>query len=217
MERSHDIKSKNANDSTSRSSGNLPLVFVHEDFREKLIACKLFNILELYEKLLTGTPIQTISEPIKIIDFEMLEAELINQGILPHIGSKLSQSISREVNNLTWTTKSMQRDERSLSLFIDIPNYLIKRAAQNLELIEINGYNVDYLSKQELSYLEHFARYLNGAYETVNNSYEKGLNLILHTIKSNGCRKKSEDNSETIVITLPVDKKNLAKLFSLKK
>ena len=186
-----------------------------EEFKDKLITLKLFKLLALYENLLTNSDIEILPHPIKLLDFEMLEAELVNQGILPKTNETLSQSIAREVSHLKWTASNYRKENTEFTLLVDVPTYVIKKAIQNLELIDNNGFSLDFLSNKEITYLEQFAAYLNGEYESASNTYEKGLNLILRTIKSSGLIvDHNEDNSKSINIILPIDKKNFMQRIS---
>lgn len=184
-----------------------------EEFQTRLANLNFNNLKELSIKRSKNELLKVISSPIRLIDFEMLEAELLNQGILPKVSETLSQILIREVSHLKWTTRHFFKTDNQLELYIDVPLYLLKKADQNLETSLAENISIDFLSTQDLSYLEQFAAYLLGEYEETNNSYEKGLNLILKTIRSGNSANESinKDSNGLTKVILPVSQKSLIK------
>lgn len=156
-------------------------------------------------------------EPLSVEALEMLEAELINQGILSISADSLSKRARREISLLLWNAKRQNATSDTITFKIDLKAFIL------FEVLKLcTNDNVNYSSlhsikqklKNELSYLEQFASYLNGAYEIPKSGYEKGLNLVLRAILKVDHQVKEETSQASLCCTLPSSKHDFMLLLS---
>lgn len=154
---------------------------------------------------------------------EIFEAELRNQGLLPEpdeYNGTLAQQLHNEINLWQWRARRAGVDARTLAFKIQLADYVLEKAKEllifaysvtqepsasslerpgNFWCMNYNGRNEIHA---KLTYLEHFAAYLNGVHEQSENRYRQALNLLL---KSLSTRATAAENPEATKITLPID------------
>ncbi len=159
-------------------------------------------------------PKSPIAYPLSIEELEMLEAELINQGILNTEVNALSKRVRREISLLLWSGKRHNVSHSDINFKIDLRSF-IKFEVLKLSTASDLGSTVSYTLKQklknELAYLDQFAAYLNGAFEEPRSGYERGLNLVLKAIM------KTNQRDETrLSFTLPISKNDFIRILELR-
>lgn len=170
---------------------------------------------------------QHLSQPLDFTSFEMLEAELQNQGILVNastLSCPLAHQAEHEGNFWRWRALRFGAYSRTFHFLVDVPRYIVWRAHELMEILSLqdrdsNGklsgtpseglINRAAFSRlhaeprvtiqEELRYLDSFASYLNGAYDNSENKFQKGLNLLLKTLTG---PKRVPENA--IRVTMPV-------------
>jgi hypothetical protein len=155
--------------------------------------------LNRIQKLLeSNKKLPKLSDPIELVKFEMLEAELLNQRILPTTNETLSQKIRHEVNLLAWHAKRYGIESEDINYLVDVPRFILKLSAQDSN---IGG--------PDLSYLELFADFILGKFDNANNSYEEGLNVVIKAI----LKSKDDHLLDKINCNLPISKTEFLKLI----
>jgi len=145
-----------------------------------------------------------IKQPLSIEELEMLEAELLNQGIISAKSDALSKRVRREIALLIWNGKRNSSNFSSPNFRIELKSFI---KFETIKLTTLNDNLKDQQIapkiklKQDLKYLDEFAAYLNGAFENTKSSYEKGLNLVLRAIM-----KTTEEIDENLSFILPISK-----------
>ena len=180
---------------------------------DNLLRLNLVQLNRLCLKIIQGEPLQILSAPLTLVEFEMLEAELRNQGILPKTKETISQNLEIELTHLQWLVRNHLKENEELLPFINVPNYLFKKTISNIEILTTLTSNAEDSKLEEFKYFEQLAAYINGEYEEVSNPFEKGLNVVLKTIRSgtNSIENGDSELNKQIKIILPVDRKNLIK------
>lgn len=148
-----------------------------------------------------GKKISKLNEPIEVVKFEMLEAELLNQRILPKTNETLSQKVRHEVNLLSWHAKRLGIDTQTIKFLVDVPRLIVK-----LSTTDTNT------TAASLSYLELFADFIQGQFDNASNTYEEGLNVVLKAI----LKSQSDSILDSKVCILPTSKAEFFKLLNLK-
>lgn len=157
-----------------------------------------------------------LNKPIGIEQFEMLEAELQNQGILSRIDPDipcLASLANQEATFWRWRAQRYCASRVNVSFEVDVPRYIVQRSLEVLAALDEFGlseegstWKFSFRSKksllQELRYLESFASYINGAYDRSTNRYQRGCNLILQVL----AHAPQWRGQSTVVVTLPVTK-----------
>ena len=147
--------------------------------------------------------------------FEMLEAELQNQGILPRVSNssyKLSQRASYDAQFWRWRAKRYGAQNVELRFLVDVPKFILSRSEEILEALDNNEFAKESAAEQtllqrasargestlnptsELRYLDQFAAYVMGEFDDSTNRYHQGLNLVLKVL-SISTRPPSETGS----------------------
>ena len=187
--------------------------------------------------------------PMVVATVEMLEAELTNQGILPGLAigcMSISQNLAHEMNIWRWKARRIGTAHISLIFEVALPHYILERAEKiALFVAELErqpdtdsrlyfvqsrhtstvAFNTEEEALSELSYLDAFAAYLTGAFDESENSFQRGLNLILKTLTSRSSESdvtmSADNESIEVRVTLPVSNqhffrrlKSIAKSFS---
>jgi hypothetical protein len=176
---------------------------------EHLLSLDLEELKNLCSRINSSNPTNIVPEKLTLLEFEMLEAELRNQGILQKNPEKISQNISREISQLTWSVRHHLKSNQELVIFINVPKYILKKTISNVESLNSES-KLDEALLQELRYFNQFANYLNGAYENVETAYERGLNIVLKSIRS-GSQINEKSTENHIEIIYPIDRKTLMK------
>lgn len=170
------------------------------------------------------------ARPLGFEQLEMLEAELVNQGIL--VRSKdyccgLAQHVLHEANIWRWRAQRFGVEGSNLVFNIDLPAYVVYRAeelmcVQHESMFETNlagqlhrndswWGSLETLGSviAEIHYLNRFAAYLLGVFDEAANGYQRGLNLVLKVL-SREIEQELEveaDKSDKLMITLPHSKR----------
>ncbi len=161
---------------------------------------ELASIQTLKSGIESGAAFPKLSEPIAVVKFEMLEAELLNQRILPKTHETLSQKIRHEVNLLSWHAKRLGVDIQSINFLVDVPRLILKLSSQDMSP-----------STSSLAYLELFSDYIQGKFDSTSNKYEEGLNLVLNAILNSKQDKVLDQNT----CILPISKTDFFKQLNL--
>ena len=154
------------------------------------------------------------SAPMALDQLEMLEAELRNQGILSGAQdvTTLLQSALHTASILRWRARRAGISGDSVQFSVRVPQYVLTRAEEietelrdltdtssgGRELLAMRsatwGKGIDSRSRllNDLLYLEQFAAYLIGRFETHESRYHRGLNLLLKIVSS---RSESPENA----------------------
>lgn len=139
-----------------------------------------------------------LDQPVDLINFEMLEAELLNQRILPKASETLSQKIRHEVNLLSWHAKRLGISTDDIRFLVDVPAMLLKINSTENSSSSFNP-----------TYLDLFASFILGKFDNANNPYEAGLNLVLKAILNT----HSEGVLDQTTCILPISKSDFFKLI----
>ena len=188
----------------------------------------LIELPKLEQKLKSGLMPEILEAPISANQFQMLEAELVNQGLL-RISSDLSTLISQQAAKDTslwrWRILRINPKIENTQILIDVPRFILDKAKQILEIEKRKreGHFLKHISTKEdfqsapifsrtqlsnIYYLESFAAFINGAFEEVQSKYEKGLNVVLKAL----CKDTQVTGSCSIV--LPTTLKEVTNYFS---
>jgi hypothetical protein len=155
-----------------------------------------------------------VTRTLHVEELEMLEAELINQGILIPNVDTLSKRARHEISILLWHGKKVNIQSDLFDFRISIKD-LIRHEIEKNCLPDFESTNSSMMqmkqkSRNELDYLEQFAGYLNGEFENPKSRYEKGLNVVLKAITKT-CAPVSSDK---IKCTLPLTRQEFISLVN---
>jgi hypothetical protein len=184
--------------------------------------------------------LRRLSQSLNLDQLEMLEAELINQGILLNLrsaGYTLAQQVAHEASVWRWRALRFGIEGSALSFQVILPHYLTQRAEElaralcvgvaqpedspgNLRLPGTVVPTADSCipSATELQYLDRFAAYLNGEFESASNRYQRGLNVVLRAISTPA---RQEPQSATtpaavvLILALPLTMKDFVRGLKL--
>ncbi len=198
------------------------------------------DLLRLEENLTTESGRELIrmhlSHALDFTSFEMLEAELQNQGILNNVSTlscPLAHQAEHEGNFWRWRALRFGAYSRTFHFLVDVPRYIVWRAHELMEILSLQG--ADSIGKsgeglinraafsrlhaeprvtiqEELRYLDAFASYLNGAYDNSENKFQKGLNLLLKTLTN-----PRRVPANAIRVTMPVTREEFFSLVKAEK
>lgn len=163
-----------------------------------------------------------IGTALRIEQVEMLEAELINQGILLNLRSQgytLSRQIAHEESVWRWRALRFGVEGNVLGFHVWLPAYLVERAQELAAAVPL-GQEVSPLpgsavpraegglpAAVELQYLERFSAYLNGEFDAASNRYQRGLNVVLRAISAPAKEDTGAEKSPVLDLTLPLTMK----------
>jgi len=193
---------------------------------------------QLKQPINRNTILRSLDKTLSLDQFEMLEAELQNQGILQlpsDINHSMAQHCNVQIQLLRWHAKRFGWKRSSLDIRIDIPRWALSEARElSHELrgyiyLNSSGRNDDSLTVEQLlplsinlddwqsrvakaKYLTQFICYLNGAFLDTRNRFQRGLNVVLGTLSRTARGIRS--GSETPLVSLPVTKKSLFQQLS---
>lgn len=160
------------------------------------------SLRSLMSSIESGKRLSKLTEPVELVKFEMLEAELLNQRILPKTNETLSQKIRHEVNLLSWHAKRLGVDTNLIKFLIDVPKLII----------ELSNSDTTKNNSASMEYLELFADFILGKFDSASNTYEEGLNVVLKAI----LKSKDDNLLDHKVCILPTTKAEFFKLLNLK-
>ncbi|HQH26197.1 MAG TPA: hypothetical protein PLP17_02285 [Oligoflexia bacterium] len=174
---------------------------------------------------------------LSIEQLEMLEAELQNQrllGRLPAFAKSVHQHALQQASIWRWKARRLGVRENDLRFQVNLHQYLICYAEELLYGFETrrsglradgppSATDAEREGTQELTpatlavlqYLNRFAAYLDGQYESGRNRYERGLNVVLRVLNTPAAVEQARD-AETNgkkTITLPLTFKAFARLL----
>jgi hypothetical protein len=157
-------------------------------------------------------PVQStpVSHPLSIEELEMLEAELINQGILTPDVDALSKRVRREISLLLWNAKRTGASTGEINFKIDLMSFIVfevNKLCPDELCSHHNTHPLRQKMKNELRYLDQFASYLTGAFEEPRSGYEKGLNVVLKAIM----KTHETEKTHTPDIIMPISKQEFMK------
>lgn len=127
--------------------------------------------------------------PLTLNQLEMLEAELINQGLLPVSEERIAEAALRQIALFRWKARRFGANQAVIDYRIDLPRFILALAT---ELAESNGegqYSLTQLGRSlnreaRLNYLEDMAAFLLEQDQPTQNSYQRGLRLILRILQT---------------------------------
>jgi hypothetical protein len=153
-----------------------------------------------------------VCRTLHVEELEMLEAELINQGILIPNVDTLSKRARHEISLLLWYGKKVNISSELFDFRISINNFIKHEIEKNclpdFESTNSSMMQMRQKSRNELDYLEQFAGYLNGEFENPKSRYEKGLNVVLKAIT----KTSAPIPSDKIQCTLPLTRQEFISL-----
>lgn len=166
---------------------------------------------------------ENLAQGLPLEDLEMLEAELVNQGILnvsPQCAFSLVRQGMHEINLWRWRAKRIGFDPNRLEFEMSVPHYIIYHSEQllaDLQLAEngasrIGGQSWRYrgsrktMLMEELRYLDRYAAYLCGEFESTQDRYQQGLNLVLKAICLGARQRRESPAGDALMICLPIGK-----------
>lgn len=168
---------------------------------------------------------EELSEGRPLLQLEMLEAELTNQGILAssseHPFSLVRQAL-HETDVWRWRARRLGFDAKQLRFLLCLPHYVVFYAEQLLNDLESASEGTSRIGSQswhhrydkqsgvlhELKYLERCAAYLCGAFENTEDRYQRGLNLVLKAICLGSRQATTDDEQGLLTMTLPLRKQD---------
>jgi len=141
-------------------------------------------------------------EPISLESLEMIEAELLNQGLLPDLGSEahfLSKQASLEASYWLWRTRRHGVRDSEILFQVDLRAYLLRLVVEYTEsfafktrrsspaIRQFTPWTVDESDSMEalekLRYLNAFASILMSRHKPrAENRYQRGLDLLLELL-----------------------------------
>ncbi len=186
--------------------------------------------LFLLEKSISGPNsemsrvLSQFTAPLTAEQLEMLEAELIHQGVLPNLTDRsirLGHTLSHEINLLRWYARRSGLAGSEISFVVDLPRYILSRASVLAEFRECGEresnwrLNSSLSEHDEFAYLERFAAFLLADRDGGKNRYQKGLNLILRVLarSERSLNAKRSTPEETHSLVLPMQRRELLKIL----
>ncbi|HMO18543.1 MAG TPA: hypothetical protein PKA63_10120 [Oligoflexia bacterium] len=150
-----------------------------------------------------------LQRPVSLVSLEMLEAELVNQGLIDKNQDSLAKFARHQISLLVWQARRLMLPLENIEFLIDVTELIIKLAYQAVSYSsgEINK-NLSY-SDNQLRYLEQFSAYLTGIYQTPTNKYEQGMNLVLKSISETNIN----STDKTIKCVIPLSKTNFVEML----
>ena len=145
-------------------------------------------------------------KPIFLEELEMLESEMIKQGVVvkgPTI-PRVSELVKKEIKKYKNREKSSGLQTDSFQYEIDLEKFILKTAEELLYSLENNTFNNprSYILSC-IGYFERFSKFLN-EFDKLDSSNHKELSLILRILKSPTRPKLKDKLTYSMCITLPI-------------